>query len=229
MRGLVEAAMRTAWALLVVTMTLGCGAKFDTSGDDGGAHDAGGGDDGGGQSDGGGGDDGGAWSPVCPAAVPAVGTACSPEALVCEYGTSMYTACNTIRGCVQRVWQVAVYPGGTCPWGPNPRACAGSFGDVPRGALCGPQGIECDYPQGACRCEIGRFGPPPPQDGGGPLPTWHCDDPTPGCPSIRPRVGSTCSGGTPNMFCMYRECSFGEECTDGYWQAATLACAGGTR
>ncbi len=219
--------MRTAWALLVVTMTAGCGAKFDTSStDDGGVHDGGGGDDGGSHSDAGG-DDGGTWSPVCPASLPAIGSACTPEGAECEYGTSVYTACNTTVACAQGAWRAQMF-GGTCPSGPRPTVCAASFGDVPRGATCAPQGTECAYAQGACRCEFGGFGPPPPQDGGGALPTWHCDDPEPGCPPIRPRVGSTCNG-PAHMFCMYRECAFGEECTDGYWHASPVACANGTR
>jgi hypothetical protein len=226
-----EAAMRSAWVLCL--LAVGCGAKFESTGDGGviiGDDVSEAGVDGG--SDGAAGDGGsndGGWSPVCPASLPATGSACAQSGASCEYGTSVLTSCNAIVECRQGTWQTATYPGPACPTGPNPQPCAQTFSGVPRGAVCGPEGTECVYTQGACTCEPPVFGPPQPLDGG-PTTTWHCTDAPPGCPAIRPRLGTACS--TPNMDCMYVECAFSETCSMGVWQAQPVACAnggGGTR
>jgi hypothetical protein len=215
-------------------LAVGCGAKFESTTDGGpivgddvseaGVDSGRDGESGDGATDGGTHD--GGWSPVCPASLPSVGSACTQEGVGCEYGTSILTSCNAIVECRQGAWQTATYPGPACPSGPNPPECAPSFASVPRGAACMPNGAECVYPNGACACETVFFGPPQPVDGGN-TPTWHCDDAPPGCPAVRPHVGSACS--TPNMDCMYVECAFGVRCAMGYWQAEPVACAqGGT-
>jgi len=207
--------MRTV-ALLFLAFTAGCGAKFENVADDGGgAHDGGSVD--------GATYDGGTWSPVCPAAEPTVGGACATGGVECEYGDSVYTACNRLYACGRELTWNKVNYGGTCPSGMNPSVCAPSFASVTRGAECSAVGAACAYPEGACRCEYPGFGPPPPSDGGLKA-TWRCDDPPPGCPAHRPRVGSACSA---PMSCMYVECAFEESCSMGYWHADPVGCANG--
>ena len=213
----------------VALLTGGCGGKFgdaSVGGDDGGGSDASALD--GGASDAsshdGGGADGGAtdggWSPVCPDSAPAIGSACTREGTECEYGSDRELACNLLVSCAQGAWRKSTTPGTCPPPGPNPSECAPTFEGNVRGAACMPNGIECRYPRGDCRCSTFSGGPPPPPDAGA---TWHCDDPGPGCPVPRPRVGSACA--MPGLSCMYKECELGESCDHGVWNVENVACA----
>jgi hypothetical protein len=103
---------------------------------------------------------------------------------------------------------------------PHPSSCPATYAAVAAidGGACDDNGIQCEYPQGVCWCNLG-FGGIAEADAG---PTWTCA-PGSGCPMPRPRVGSTCTG---NQNCTYEPCQFAESCTDGYWQGEFEACAG---
>ena len=213
--------------MVALALVAGCGAKFEAAnaGNDGGSGGDASSDDGGPAPDGEPPPDGGTWSPVCPASEPSVGSACPQENVQCEYGSSLNARCNRNYVCTRGVWQTwTPFGGGNCNPGPNPGVCAPTFESVPRGAACAPQGTECDYHLGACFCMFDQFGPPRPVDGGV-APTWHCDDPGPGCPEPRPRIGEACSA--PNQQCIYRQCEFALGCMAGYWQYQPVACAQG--
>jgi len=229
------AAWTLASALAAGLVLAGCGgATFDSIA----ASDAGGdapsasdGDSDSATHDGGPGDDGPVGdapsdSPVthgpCPASPPTPGSACTREDLQCEYGTSQYVGCDILVQCTSGQWQTQTF-GDTCPGGPNPPECPPTMASVPSGSACGSQTITCHYDLGQCTCGF-LFGPPPPPlDGGGPGYTWTCDDPGPGCPQPRPRVGSACT--QDGQSCMYETCSYGQQCTGGVWQAEPVGCA----
>jgi hypothetical protein len=158
----------------------------------------------------------------CPESVPTPGSACSREGLECEYGTSQYPGCDIVVQCSSGAWQNQSF-GGNCPSGPNPAGCPASMSDVHPGAVCNPQVGACHYPLGQCYC--GQFfGPPVPAlDGGVPEQTWTCDDPGPGCPQPRPRLGTPCTA--EGQSCMYLTCDFGQQCTGGLWQGQFVGCA----
>jgi hypothetical protein len=222
--------MRGALAAVVLVLTAGCGGATFEYGTDGGPTPS---PDGGPAPDGGGLPDGSSpdgqpppsWSPVCPESQPAIGSACSPEQLMCEYGAfDPDPACVTLVQCESGAWANQSFYGQCPDPGPNSAACAPTFASVPRGQTCSAQGTECRYAQGDCRCEVQFFGGPVPvYDGGYPSPKWDCDDPGPGCPEPRARVGSACA--TEGQTCSYRPCSLEEQCTNGVWQAPPIACA----
>lgn len=159
----------------------------------------------------------------CPAQAPALGSACADEDLQCEYGQSEYPACDTVVQCSSGSWQS--YPmGGVCP-APNPSSCPPTMAAA-NGSSCdpGPYGAtSCFYPTGGCYC--GSLGGPIPiePDGGYPPQTWFCDDPGPGCPLPRPRIGSTCTD--EGVSCQYLQCNFAQSCTGGVWVSQPEGCA----
>lgn len=160
--------------------------------------------------------------PACPAAQPAVGTACSHESLECEYGSSQYPGCDAIMQCSGGFWGTEFGPAGYCPTGPNPDGCPTSMSDVSDGGVtCDTQGLTCHYALGQCYCgDI--FGPPVYMPDGGTY-NWTCDDPGPGCPQPRPRVGSSCT--QEGQSCNYFNCDWSQQCTGGVWQAQPEGCA----
>jgi hypothetical protein len=248
-----EVAMVRSWMVLSVlgvsvplsVLASACGgAEFNAGGvDDGGGggsndaanpSDASGSNDGNLPGDGGGGQpdvrpppppqDGGMWSPICPIHQPAAGVSCSMEGLECEYGNvDPNPACSTIMQCTNGTFQPTMQYG-ACVKQPNGSECAASFAGVPRGMVCSPSGATCNYELGDCRCEVQGFGVIPPLIDGSVQPAWDCDDPGPGCPTPRARLGSACTQN--GQSCMYRPCSFGEQCQNGYWQPELIACAG---
>jgi len=160
----------------------------------------------------------------CPASAPGPGDACTREGLECEYGTSQYPACDLVVQCSSGAWQSESF-GGDCPSGANPPGCPATMGGVPVGAACDANIGTCHYALGQCYCGGFFGGPQPPSpDGGGPTATWSCDDPGPGCPQPRPRVGAACT--QEGQSCMYFTCDFGEQCTGGIWQGEPVGCAG---
>jgi len=161
--------------------------------------------------------------PACPATQPAVGAPCSQESLECEYGTSQYPGCDAIVQCSSGYWGTEFGPAGYCPTGPNPEGCPASPDDVnDGGATCSTAGLTCHYALGQCYCGS-LFGPlPQPEDGG--TYNWSCDDPGPGCPQPRPRVGSPCT--QEGQSCEYFACDWAQQCTGGLWQAEPEGCAG---
>jgi hypothetical protein len=160
--------------------------------------------------------------PACPAIQPAVGAPCTQESLQCEYGASQYPGCDAIMQCSAGFWGTGYGPAGYCPTGPNPDVCPASMNDVSDGgATCSTPGLTCHYSLGGCYCgDI--FGPPQPQQDGGTY-TWSCDNPGPGCPQPRPRVGSPCT--QEGQSCQYLTCAWAQQCTGGLWQGQPEGCA----
>jgi hypothetical protein len=160
--------------------------------------------------------------PACPATQPAAGAPCTHESLQCEYGASQYPGCDAIVQCSAGYWGTAFGPAGYCPTGPNPEGCPAAMGDVDDGgAACTTQGLTCHYALGQCYCGY-TFGPPQYQPDGGTY-TWSCDDPGPGCPQPRPRVGSPCT--QEGQSCEYFTCDWAQQCTGGLWQGQPEGCA----
>lgn len=156
-------------------------------------------------------------SASCPASPPTEGQSCSlSEGFQCEYGTKFWAFCDQLYACTGGAWHTMM---GFCP-GEENADCPSSFSQITAGADCTAQSKSnetCNYAQGACQCEGfcgGAFMP----DAGI---TWKCDAPDPGCPSERPRFGSTCTG---NATCNYDICCAGStmQCQNGTWQGNTL-------
>jgi hypothetical protein len=187
-----------------------------------------GGGDGGGSDGGSTGNDGGLETVGCPASLPNDGVACTPEGAFCEYGTNNGACGDPTTTCTGGVWKqplptpgVACLPSDSCP---------ASHASIVDGQNCGNEELECNYPgQGRCTCATQGFGGLPVYvDGGTPPNVWECEQPTPGCPVDRPRIGSACS--TENQSCTYGDCSMPDtvdiECSGGVWINEPFACAG---
>jgi hypothetical protein len=212
--------------LVASALAAACGGQSfggDFTGDA--ATDGGGGGDSGGV-DGGGGD--GGLVPGCPASAPSTGTACAEQGLACEYGTDSNVNCNTVARCQSGSWQVTP-PGDliTCPSPGVVPGCPSSFADVPRGTACSPNGLICGYPQGRCTCNYGFGGPVPVDAGSG---SWRCENPNAGCPTPRPRIGSSCSV-PATLVCDYGGCMLPGgtdlQCLGGTWTEQPVACPAG--
>jgi hypothetical protein len=153
------------------------------------------------------------WSPACPETAPGTGSACSVAGVYCEYGAAWWdVSCDTILQCNDGSWETAEVSQETCFPAPpaNSPSCPSSPVTIPLGAPCPHPGLACYYGQGAiCSCSV-------PEgldalDGGA---AWGCG-PDPGCPSARPRLGTTCQG---DQICEYDDASgFAEICQGGIW------------
>jgi hypothetical protein len=173
--------------------------------------------------DGSGDDSSSPWSPVCPATLPAAGTACSQETLQCEYGSAWWSvSCDTVMQCQSGQWTAfkPSYEPCSAKPGPNPATCPPDYASVPQGATCSMNGLTCIYDQAACACQV-LLGGPVQLDGG--TAEWECLPAEQGCPFPRARVGTAC----PNegTVCSYEECSYGQMCQNGVWQAELEGCA----
>ena len=230
----------STWSLSILALvslaaiSTGCGGSVfspasgdkDSGTQDAAAYDAppadAGGSDGGGSTDVGVGD-AAPWSPDCPATVPVAGSECGHESgLQCEYGDAWWSvSCDTVMECQSGAWAKfqPSYEQCTSEPGPNSTECPATFADVPQGA-CSQTGLRCEYPQGQCTCQV-LLGGPVQIDGGSP--DWQCV-PGMGCPFPRPRLGVSCS--SEGQSCTYEECSYGEICQGGIWQADEEGCAG---
>lgn len=180
---------------------------------------------GGTESDGGGSGDGGTGATPCPSSPPSDGDACGPQGLTCEWGSSNVQDCDEMALCNGGRWQVTLQgPGGLDCGGAPQGMCPSSFASVPRESHCSPYGSYCDYPQGRCACTV-PAGPGFPADASA-VAEWICQDPAPGCPEPRPRVGSTCS--QEGLECDYGACTVpggnSETCQGGLWIEGGVAC-----
>jgi hypothetical protein len=169
--------------------------------------------------------DGAFVSPVCPPYPPTAGSACAPKGVSCEYGAFTDGLCNVVWSCGSNAEWYELYTGSFCDArdGGNDPTCPSTYAQAADAGACSPSAGTCEYPEGRCAC-VSWCGGPPPIDGGAP-PRWVCDKPYgAGCPAVRPRIGSGCSGGP--MYCGYDICCGGTEmaCTDaGYWQGSVMA------
>jgi hypothetical protein len=209
--------MRSRIGALAVTagvaIAVACGGTTQVTSDGGAASDTGG--------------PGDAGSSPCPSSAPTDGTACGPQGLTCEWGSSPVPDCDTVALCNGGRWQVTPHgPGGLdCGGGPQ-GTCPASFSSVPRQQHCSPYGMYCDYPEGRCACAV-PAGPGFPADASA-VAEWICQDPQSGCPQPRPVLGSACSPSQTNLECDYGACSIpggtAESCTGGIWVQGGVAC-----
>jgi hypothetical protein len=146
-----------------------------------------------------------------------MGDACPQNGTECEYGTSDLRLCNTVATCTSGTWHIAapqdacaneLDAGGVCP---------AAITDIQAGSPCPTFRQICEYPQGACGC--GFVGHVSDQ--------WVCDTtPGAGCPTPRPRVGTTCA--PSGVACDYASCSIlggpKMSCTGGVWTDTSTAC-----
>jgi hypothetical protein len=179
-----------------------------------------------------GGDDGGSspLGPECPAATPASGTSCTGST-ACEYGSDPDLRCDTVATCTAGHFVLSQPTSSSSCATTNPSTCPASYAALTQGAgsTCSPSGITCEYPEARCSCEThcGMIGF---EGDGGPVSRWCCPDAPPGagCPSPRPRLGSSCTAASDTV-CDYGFCSgnVALQCVGGVWQEATmLGCPG---
>jgi hypothetical protein len=165
----------------------------------------------------------------CPAAVPAKDSECPLPGLVCEYGTDVNVACDTLAQCfagttAPSAWYVTPPEGSSCPTIAGlPQGCPPSLAaaSAENNVICAPVDLLCGYPEGLCIC--GHVGPV--QAG----PFWVCGEPVAGCPTSRPRYGSSCSGAESGLTCDYGSCTSLPSaalmtCQNGYWQYEDPMC-----
>jgi len=208
--------LRTLVASLAVAALAACGGDVFSPTDGGNSNDGGGTSDGGGTNDGG-------LTIDCPSSIPSSGANCAKEGLECEYGTSAELQCNTLATCQGGHWNVVPPVPDACQ--PPSSKCPPSFAQVPVDQACPDAvGTTCDYPQGTCGC-TDYFGGPVPADAAAAA-RWYCDNPAPGCPMPRPRIGSPCS--QEGQECNYSPCTpsgTGTLCQNGTWHEQMIACA----
>jgi hypothetical protein len=147
----------------------------------------------------------------CPASPPSQGDPCENIGLWCEYGSSPDPYCNGLWQCgPSGTWQPK--GNGICP--PPDAMCPATYADANDDHdKCPIEEQTCDYPQGTCICTRDPGGLPVEN---GPL--WGCIAVTPGCPSPRPELGTTCDLPSDTS-CDYGACNGGvaEDCVDGFW------------
>jgi hypothetical protein len=187
-------------------------------------------------ADGGGGPDGGSDqsyppvaqtppgpSPVCPDDAPAVGTPCTQNMLQCEYGNAWWdVACDVVVQCMSGQWAADTSLGGTCAPkpGPNSADCPPAIpmdlgpNDNDMMTACSQAGEQCSYRDGTCTCVVSADAAAPSY--------WECV-PGPGCPGIRPPLGSSCMGADAGMECPYElTCGgYAQICQGGVWQSSS--------
>ena len=132
----------------------------------------------------------------CPSSAPADGDDCQGN-VQCEYGDDPRWVCNTVATCKQGFWSIGSVDS-DCPTPTtNPPACA----QLQPNATCSNTGTTCREGDVFCAC---IYGGEPLLDAGGPIATYTCAQPTPGCPSSRPKLGTTCT--QANLTCSYAPC-----------------------
>ncbi|MGH7285229.1 MAG: hypothetical protein ACRELY_27215 [Polyangiaceae bacterium] len=209
-------------ASFATTWFVACGGSTSDDSDgsqDGSTSDALGGDasgDGGSQRDGGSSSDA-SLSSACPGSIPAAGTPCTIDGLICEYGSSDLEFCNTVAKCTSGTFDITppedacqneLDAGGTCP---------ATLGEIEAGSACPTFGQACTYAEGSCGCGFVNHS----------ADEWVCDtSPGAGCPTPRPKLGSTCS---PNgLMCDYGACTIlgnpDMACDGGVWFDVTVPC-----
>jgi hypothetical protein len=169
---------------------LACGGK-SLDGDDSGTGD-------------GGGSDSSPPGPNCPVTQPAEGSSCKINELQCEYGSDIRSSCNTVTTCFNGSWTLPKGIDPTCPTTANDPTCPSSASQAV--GTCSDMGLSCNYSTSSqtrfCTCNY--LGGPPMEDGGF-QPSWECSfGTTTGCPSVRPKIGATCT--EPNLDCTYDVC-----------------------
>jgi hypothetical protein len=169
----------------------------------------------------------------CGPIFPSMGTPCTVDQQRCEIAGDAGARCGITAVCGR------IADGEGLRWfvddrtslcAPSAEMCPASFAAVAEGAAC-PAGstvnAPCAYPEGRCACVDCDPGDAGPVDAGAGVPTsamWHCQawaPTTPGCPDVRPVVGTLCSPAA--LDCDYRDdCratgSGGDFECDGRWR-----------
>lgn len=180
----------------------------------------------------------------CPAALPAQGTACTKNDLLCEYGDDYNPLCNTVLVCSSGRWASPIYFSGPakCPSvpptvPPNPSNCAATPEALPTGTCSSAS--NCNYDGAQCSCGVHCPNYPIRQRDCDPdagvttsccdtsKVTWGCFDGPHYCKTPRPRVGSPCT--TEKESCAIDapvECGQTViECNKGVWNLMNASCA----
>ena len=142
-----------------------------------------------------------------------VGSPCTNEGLICEYGPDPRPSCRASATCTGGTWGVmmakcAALPPVTCP----------ATREAASGQSCPTQDAYCTYADLTCQCTNCTNGPVMSCAG---APTWHCAVPNAdtSCPAGIPLLGSACS--TANKTCRYVCGSGGARlCKQGAWYTA---------
>jgi hypothetical protein len=151
----------------------------------------------------------------CPPTPPTPDAGCAKLELECEYGTSAFRSCNVVAKCTG-TWALSG-PTDACNAGLDAGgACPATFGEIVAGSPCATFRQVCEYSQGVCGCGFNHIAD-----------VWFCDSPsTAGCPSPRPKLGSTCTSN--GLTCDYASCSVlggpRMQCTGGVWYEVAVAC-----
>lgn len=170
---------------------------------------------------------------LCPLDIPQAGDACSYGGLECEYGDDPDMRCNIVMACAAGVWvngcPAKVSPVEVCCVGNGP-ACPQDLSGVAQGTACGSDYFACSYTNFRCFCDCVRDETTQTcetADGGAAANVWQCDTPSkPGCPAVRPRLGSPCS---EIEDCPYEGNPLGSDgndvaCYFGYWMDSGGTC-----
>lgn len=183
---------------------------------------------------------------ACPATLPAQGTPCTKDMLLCEYGDDYNPLCNTVVVCSTDRWASPIYFGGgpaKCPSTvptvpPNPPGCAANRNAVPVGLACTDTSTSCNYDGSTCSCgvhcpEFPIRQPDCDADAGQTTGccdttkvTWQCFDGPKYCTQPRPRIGAACT--TEGDSCAIDapgECGQTVlECQKGIWNLTNASC-----
>jgi len=157
----------------------------------------------------------------CPAALPMADSACTREALVCQYGSDPREQCRPNATCTMGAWAVRTP---TCEPLTPPAMCPATR-EAASGQMCATLDAACAYGGLLCRCTncmsfpVGRCE--------GPL-LWQCNAPNPdmACPAVQPNLGATCA--PEGQRCTY-DCEAygvlgGRVCQGGVWVSTQNNC-----
>jgi hypothetical protein len=166
-----------------------------------------------------------AASSACPLLAPEAGASC-PCGFACEYGSDPDLRCNTLMTGSHDQWVVSVPPAASGCDTTQPTICPATFALLLAEPFCDPQGEICVYPEARCTCSRG-CGSGGTGDEINEL-RWCCPDvlvSSPGCPLIRPRIGSACP--VSGVACDYGACAgnVNLECVEGVWENVPLGCS----
>ena len=163
---------------------------------------------------------------LCPTTLAVVDSPC-PCAYSCEVGTDPDLRCDTLLTGSHGQWTVSQKPARTGCETTSAPSCGATFADVSERQACPVEGAACFYPEARCVCAT-TCNAAGKSEALGPLDlTWCCKDAgnrDDGCPSVRPRVGSSCK--VPTQACDYGACegNVNLECVAGLWQDVPLEC-----
>ena len=171
--------------------------------------------------------------PQCPEQEPQAGTDCTPEGIVCSYGSSVSSLCRATYTCSGYSWMVASEgpcvepPEGYCPEVPptNRERCVASGPDDPAMWTDFRSGTTCEYDGGVgceCHCCFPELGEQVEE-----LLAWVCQYPPEdlNCPLVAPNLGEGCA--TEGTECTYGDpCRSGHKvaCRDGVWEYGSYLC-----